>query len=34
MQGLGTFVMPDGALARDGAGFSGSFWTNTLFVEE
>jgi peptide/nickel transport system substrate-binding protein len=34
VHGLGTFVMPDGALARDGAGFSGSFWTNTMFVDE
>ena len=34
VQGLGTFTMPDGALARDGAGFSGSYWTNTMFVEE
>ena len=34
VQGLGTFAMPDGATARDGAGFSGSFWTHTLFVDE
>ena len=34
VQGLGTFVMPDGAPARDGAGFSGSYWVNTMFVEE
>jgi peptide/nickel transport system substrate-binding protein len=34
VQGLGTFVMPDGATARDGAGFSGSYWVNTMFVDE
>jgi peptide/nickel transport system substrate-binding protein len=34
VQGLGTFVMPDGTPARDGAGFSGSYWVNTMFVEE
>jgi peptide/nickel transport system substrate-binding protein len=34
VQGLGTFVMPDGATARDGAGFSGSYWVNTMFVAE
>jgi peptide/nickel transport system substrate-binding protein len=34
VHGLGTFVMPDGAKARDGAGFSGSYWVNTMFVDE
>jgi peptide/nickel transport system substrate-binding protein len=33
VQGLGTFVFPDGAQSRDGAGFSGSFWTNTLWID-
>jgi peptide/nickel transport system substrate-binding protein len=32
--GLRSFVMPDGSLARDGAGFPGSFWTQTLFIGE
>ncbi len=34
VKGLGTFVMPDGAKARDGAGFSGSFWVQSLFIDE
>jgi peptide/nickel transport system substrate-binding protein len=32
VQGLGTFALPDGTTARDGAGFPGSFWTQSLFV--
>jgi len=32
IQGLGTYVLPDGSTARDGAGFSGQFWTQTLFL--
>ena len=27
-------VMPDGTKARDGAGFSGQFWTTTLWVKQ
>ena len=34
VQGLRSFVMPDGSLARDGAGFPGTFWTQTMFVGE
>jgi peptide/nickel transport system substrate-binding protein len=34
VQGLSSFVMPDGAVARDGAGFPGSFWTHALFIAE
>ena len=34
VQGLGTTVMPDGTPARDGAGFSGSFWTNAVWIDE
>lgn len=34
VKGLGTFVLPDGTPARDGAGFGGSFWVNTLWVNE
>ena len=33
VQGLGTLVWPDGSKARDGAGFSGQFWTQTLWVD-
>jgi len=33
VQGLGSFVFPDGSLARDGAGFSGQFWTNALWID-
>ena len=34
IQGLGTLVLPDGAVARDGAGFPGSFWTQSVFIDE
>ena len=34
VHGFGTFAFPDGTLARDGAGFGGSFWVNTLWVSE
>ena len=27
------YVFPDGALARDGAGFSGQFWVHTLWLD-
>ena len=33
VMGLNTWVMPDGTAARDGAGFSGQFWTTTLWVK-
>jgi peptide/nickel transport system substrate-binding protein len=32
VQGLSTWVFPDGAKSRDGAGFSGQFWLTTLWV--
>jgi len=34
VHGLGTFVLPDGATAQDGAGFPGQFWTNALWVAQ
>ena len=34
VMGLGTWVMPDGTKARDGAGFSGQFWTTTLWMQK
>jgi len=34
VQGLGSFTLPDGAPVRDGAGFSGQFWTQSLFIAE
>ena len=34
VEGLGTFMLPDGSTARDGAGFSGQFWTQTVFLDE
>jgi peptide/nickel transport system substrate-binding protein len=33
VQGLGTYVLPDGSAARDGAGFSGQFWVNSLWID-
>lgn len=33
VQGLGATVLPDGTLARDGAGFSGQFWVNSLWIK-
>ncbi len=33
VQGLSTWVLPDGSLSRDGAGFSGQFWTQTLWID-
>ncbi len=32
--GLGTLVFPDGSRARDGAGFSGQFYTHTIWLDE
>jgi peptide/nickel transport system substrate-binding protein len=34
IQGLNTLVLPDGSKARDGAGFSGQFYTQTLWLDE
>jgi hypothetical protein len=33
LQGLGETTMPDGTKARDGAGFSGQFWVNALWLQ-
>lgn len=33
VQGLGGFLLPDGSEARDGAGFSGQFWTQGLWID-
>ncbi len=33
VQGLNEYVFPDGSKARDGAGFSGSFWTQALWLD-
>ncbi len=32
--GLGTTTMPDGTSARDGAGFSGQFWVNNIWIQQ
>jgi len=32
VKGLGQWVLPDGTPTRDGAGFSGQFWTHTLWI--
>ncbi len=34
VQGLGDTVLPDGTKARDGAGFSGQFWVNSLWIDK
>jgi peptide/nickel transport system substrate-binding protein len=34
LQGLGETTMPDGEKARDGAGFSGQFWVNNLWLQQ
>jgi len=34
LQGLGETTLPDGAKARDGAGFSGQFWVNALWLQK
>ncbi len=33
VKGLSTWTLPDGAKSRDGAGFSGQFWTQTLWID-
>ena len=33
VQGLGDYVFPDGSQARNGAGFSGQFWVNALWID-
>ncbi|MCU1393285.1 MAG: putative transporter substrate-binding protein [Ilumatobacteraceae bacterium] len=33
VKGLGETVLPDGSAARDGAGFSGQFWVNSLWID-
>lgn len=30
--GLGTTKLPDGSIAKDGAGFSGQFWMTSMWV--
>lgn len=34
VHGIGATRLPDGTLARDGAGFSGQFWVNSIWVEK
>jgi peptide/nickel transport system substrate-binding protein len=34
LQGLAETTLPDGARARDGAGFSGQFWVNSLWLDQ
>jgi peptide/nickel transport system substrate-binding protein len=34
VQGLSTWVFPDGTKSRDGAGFSGQFWVTALWVKK
>jgi peptide/nickel transport system substrate-binding protein len=33
IQGLGGYVLPDGSLSKDGAGFSGQFYTQALWLD-
>ncbi|MUH52828.1 MAG: hypothetical protein F2789_16650, partial [Actinobacteria bacterium] len=33
VMGLGSSPLPDGSEANDGAGFSGQFWVNTLWIK-
>ncbi len=33
VQGIGSLVFPDGSGARDGAGFSGQFYTHSLWID-
>ena len=33
VQGIGTHTFPDGSASRDGAGFSGQFWTNNIWID-
>ena len=34
LQGIGETTMPDGTIARDGAGFGGQFWVNALWLDQ
>ena len=34
LKGIGETVMPDGTMARDGAGFGGQFWVNALWLDQ
>lgn len=34
VQGLGQLILPDGSQGRDGAGFSGQFYTQTLWIDD
>jgi peptide/nickel transport system substrate-binding protein len=34
VMGIGSWVLPDGTKSRDGAGFSGQFWTTSLWVKQ
>ena len=34
VQGLGTGQLPDGTAARDGAGFGGQFWVQSLWIQK
>jgi peptide/nickel transport system substrate-binding protein len=34
VQGLSTWVFPDGSKSRDGAGFSGQFWLTSLWIQK
>ncbi len=34
IQGLSTLALPDGSLARDGAGFSGQFYMHALWIDD
>ncbi|MGZ4766171.1 MAG: ABC transporter substrate-binding protein, partial [Ilumatobacteraceae bacterium] len=34
LQGIGETTMPDGTKARDGAGFGGQFWVNSLWLDK
>lgn len=33
VQGLGTYTLPDGSTAKDGAGFSGQFYTQSVWID-
>ena len=33
VQGLGTYTLPDGSTAKDGAGFSGQFYTQSIWID-
>jgi peptide/nickel transport system substrate-binding protein len=34
IEGLGETTLPDGTKARDGAGFSGQFWVNSIWIDK